>query len=312
MTEPTFSPRTASLLSGDDVADRRLDHARGYATAGEPAAAAELMEQALERVPDWAVGWFVLGEFREAAGDRDGAIAAWERATALDPDDRCGAVLRLARLGARAAPDAPPAAHVRDLFDGYAPRFEASLVGKLGYRTPERLAEAIEARAPGRIFAEGLDLGCGTGLMARALGPRVGALDGVDLSPAMIEVARASGLYRRLVVDGLDAELGRRDAGSVDLVTAADVFCYLGDLGGVFAAVARVLAPGGIFAFSVEKAGDGGEVVLRDSLRYGHGRGHVEDAATRVGLTALAVEQTVLRRDRDVDVAGLLGVFTKS
>lgn len=300
------------LSSGDPIADRRLVHARAYAAAGDLTAAAEITEQALELVPDWAAGWFLLGEFREAAGDRDGAVAAFERAAARDPEDRCGAVLRLARLGARAAPDGPPPAHVRELFDDYAARFEESLVARLGYRAPERLAEMIAALAgPGRL-ARGLDLGCGTGLMARALSGRVAHLEGVDLSPAMIETARASGLYTALRVGEVVADLADRPDASFDLVTAADVFCYLGDLGAVMRETARVLTPGGLFAFTVEDGGAGDVVRLRDSLRWAQGRGHVEARAAAAGLALARIEETVIRRDRDADVAGFLVVLTKS
>lgn len=301
-----MSPR--SFSSGDPIADRRLAIARDHATAGDPVAAAELAEQALELAPDWAAGWFVLGEFREAAGETEGAIAAWERALALDREDRCGAVLRLARLGVRAAPAAPPPAHVRDLFDAYAPRFEASLVGALGYRIPERIAEALAALAPGRRFADALDLGCGTGLAARALKGRVARFEGVDLAPAMVAAARASGLYAALAVADVATDLAARPAATFDLVTAADLFCYLGEIGGVIGAVARVLRPGGLFAFSVEAAGAADTIVFRDSLRYAHGRAHVERLAAESGLAIVHLADVVVRRDRGADVAGFLVV----
>lgn len=312
MSTSTDLPPASRLSSGDPIADRRLSHARDYAAAGEPAAAAELMEQALEIAPDWAAGWFSLGSFREAAAATAGAIAAYEHAIALDATDRCGAALRLARLGARAVPDVPPAAHVRDLFDGYAARFEDSLVERLGYRAPILLAEAIERVAGDRRFDHGLDLGCGTGLMARALAGRVVRLDGVDLSPAMVAVARASGLYDGLAVGDLVEDLARRPADGLDLITAADVFCYLGDLSAIFAAVARAARPDALFVFSVESAGEGDEVRLADSLRYAHGRGHLEAAARAAGWTRSWIGQETLRRDRGVDVAGFCVVLTRS
>ncbi len=302
----------APLSSGDPIADRRLAHARDYAAAGDPAAAAELTEQALELVPDWAAGWFLLGEFHEGAGDVTAAVAAYERAAALDPQDRCGAGLRLARLGARPVPEAPPPAHVRDLFDDYADRFEEALVDRLGYRAPQRLVEAIDAVAGDRRFAHGLDLGCGTGLMARALAGRVGRLDGVDLAPAMVAIARASGLYGDLAVDDVTAELARRPEGSLDLVTAADVFCYLGDLTEVVAAAARGLAPRGVFAFSVEAAGPGDEVLLGESLRFAHGRAHIERVTRAADLRLAGLDTVTLRRDRDRDVGGFVVVATRT
>ena len=307
-------PSSSHLSSGDLLADRRLEHARGYFEAGEAGAAAELMEQALEIVPEWAAGWFELATFHEAAGAREAAIAAYERALGLEPEDRCGAGLRLVRLGARAQPDAPPPAHVRDLFDGYAARFERALVEGLGYRVPQHLAAALERAAPERRFAQAIDLGCGTGLMAPEIRDRVGRLDGVDLSSAMIAEARAKGLYDALAVGELVQDLDGRAAHSADLVIAADVFCYLGDLVPVFGAVARVLEPGGVFAFSVEalEADDGQEIRLRDSLRYAHGLAHLERAAAASGLTRASLERVVGRRDRGADIAAFVMVLVKA
>ena len=310
------------LSSGDLVADRRLEMARDYAAGGEPGAAAELVEQALERVPGWADGWFALGEFRTAAaeaGDRAGdaqrreAASAFERALALDPADRCGASLRLARLGALPMPAVPPAEHVRALFDGYAPRFEASLVGALDYRAPQLIAAAIEAAAPGRRFAAALDLGCGTGLTAAAIADRVARLEGIDLSPAMIAEARGRGLYASLVVGEIVAETAHRPAGSYDLVVAGDVFCYFGDLGPAFAAVARVSRPGGLFVLSTEAVGEdeGSDVVLRDSLRYAHRPAHVAAAASAAGFGVVSLEPSTLRRDRGHGVEGTVAVLAR-
>ena len=305
-----MSRRPAS--SGDPIADRRFAHARDYAAAGDPAAAAELAEQALERAEDWAPGWLLLGEFHETAGAREAAIAAYERALALDPGDRCGAVLRLARLGARPTPAAPPPEHVAALFDDYAARFEDSLVNKLGYRAPNLIAEEIDAVAGARRFGLGVDLGCGTGLMARALAGRVDRLEGVDLAPAMIAAARATGLYAALSVGDVTENLAARGDGTVDLITAADVFCYLGDLGGVLAEGARVSRTGGLFAFTVETGKETEDARLRDSLRYAHGRVPLEATVRRVGLSILRRRQVVLRRDRDRDVDGTIYLLTKS
>jgi len=315
---------TRRLSSGDLVADRRLEMARDYAAAGEPVAAAELMEQALELVPDWAAGWFALAEFRETAAGRggpeadaarEGAVAAYREALRLDADDHCGATLRLARLGAAPAPDAPPPAHVRDLFDGYADRYEASLVAALGYRGPELIAALLDARAAGRRFAAALDLGCGTGLMAPVIRPRVERLDGVDLAPAMVAKARARGLYDGLEVGDVVAAMAARTAASLDLLVAGDVFCYLGDLTAVFVAAARVAAPGAVFVFTAEAVGDdepGGEVVLRDSLRWAHRRRHLEAVAANAGFRIETIEAATLRRDRGCDVAGHVALLTRT
>ncbi|MCB1345517.1 MAG: methyltransferase type 12, partial [Rhodobacteraceae bacterium] len=65
--------------SGDLVVDRRLAFAEGYAAEGDLAAAIGILAEAMDLVPGWAAGWFRLGEWRAEAGDRAGAIAAWDR-----------------------------------------------------------------------------------------------------------------------------------------------------------------------------------------------------------------------------------------
>ena len=125
------------------MADRRHDYAEMLFASGDHAAAAELMLGALELAPDWALGWFRMGEMHEAAGALDQAAEAWRMALKLDPDDRAGAALKLELIGRLPASAAPPGAFVEALFDQYAQSFDKALVEKLDYRVPELLAAAI-------------------------------------------------------------------------------------------------------------------------------------------------------------------------
>ena len=154
--------------SGDLTADRRADFAEMLFASGEPAQAAELLLGALERAPQWAAGWFRLGEMQEAAGLLAQAAQAWAMALELEPTDRLGAALKLQLIGHAPAAAAPPSAFVETLFDHYADSFEESLVAKLGYGLPDVLCRAIRDARPGR-FRLALDLGCGTGLMGERL-----------------------------------------------------------------------------------------------------------------------------------------------
>src|SRR6478736_9063861 len=185
-------PARLFLSSGDLMADRRFEFARDLQLKGDLPAAADLLLQAIELAPNFVTAWFTLGEIREELGESDGAIAAFQKARAGDPDDRHGAGLRLMRLGA-APLAAMPQAYVQTLFDQYAPRFESSLVDDLGYRGPALLFKAVLAvRAAARkpaFFNRAIDLGCGTGLVAAAFANEVGEFIGIDLSPGMIERA---------------------------------------------------------------------------------------------------------------------------
>src|SRR5690606_27509500 len=145
----------------------------------------------------------------------------------------------------------------------------------------EAVAEVCRAAGRPMRFAAALDLGCGTGLAGAAFRDCADRMCGVDLSPRMIERARAKGIYDRLEVGDLLQGLAAEEA--LDLVLAADVFVYVPDLAPVAAAVARRLAPGGLFAFTVETH-DGDGVLLGASLRYAHGGPHVREALAGAGL----------------------------
>jgi predicted TPR repeat methyltransferase len=230
---------------------------------------------------------------------------------AADPADAQGAMARLALIGRADPPGALPQAYVARLFDDYAPRFDKHLIEKLGYRAPALIADALSAVAPGRRFALGLDLGCGTGLMGEALRGRVDHLTGVDLSPGMIAKARERGLYDRLIADDAAALLTRERGQAYDLTVAADSLVYIGDLAPLFAAVATALAAGGLFAFSIETCADDG-FRLEATMRFAHSRSYVEATAREAALQPLLIRSASSRRETGADVPGLICVFERT
>jgi predicted TPR repeat methyltransferase len=293
------------LTSGDVIIDRRFEWARDLEAKGDLAGAADLLTQTVELSPGYAAAWFLLGHLREQQGESAGAILAFERARAIDPEDRHGASLRLTRLGAAQA--AMSDGYVRTLFDGYALTFDTALRAGLGYKAPELMLEAVRAAQPQMTFGAALDLGCGTGLGGAAFKPFCKSLTGVDLSPAMVAQARAKNIYHRLAEGEVVGFLNAEAAASYDLVIAADLFGYLDDLAAVLAATARVLASGGVIAFSAESH-DGDGVILRDTLRYAHSPAHVREALAGAGLRLVSLDPAAVRSEKGAPVAGLVGV----
>lgn len=298
--------------SGDVIADRRADYARMLAESGEHEAAVELMEQALELVPDWPAGLVQLADYAEKAGSAEKAIPALRRLLDLDPEDLFGARLKLALLGAEDVPDQPPSRYVEALFDDYADRFDAALVERLDYTVPAKLARLI-AEHDGRRFALAVDLGCGTGLFGAEIRDSVARLEGFDLSANMLTKAEDKGLYDLLA----KADLSLDPAGSglfdddlaegrCDLVSAADVLMYLGDLANAFALAALLAKPGALFAFSVEDAGEGEGFLLAPSLRYAHTEQHVRQRLAENGFDVLRLTRTTIRMDGGKPVLGIL------
>jgi predicted TPR repeat methyltransferase len=307
-------PARLFLSSGDLMADRRFEFARDLQLKGDLSAAADLLMQAIELAPDFTSAWFTLAGIREELGEHDAAVSAFRQARAGDPGDRHGAGLRLMRLGAEPV-SGMPQAYVQTLFDQYAPRFESSLVNELGYRGPKLLFHAVlSVRAAARkpaLFKRAIDLGCGTGLAASAFARSVDHFIGVDLSPRMIERSRATGLYAELdVADMLQGLRARPDA-SADLILAADAMVYVAELAPVLAEAARVLAPGGLLAFTTETyAGEG--VVIGHGLRYAHAATYVRAVVESAGLELPLLEDRSARNEDHAPVPGLVAVAAKT
>ena len=306
-------PARLFLSSGDLMADRRFEFARDLQLKGDLPAAADLLMQAIELAPAFTSAWFTLADIREQLGEHDAAVSAFRQARAGDSGDRHGAGLRLMRLGAEPV-SGMPQAYVQTLFDQYAPRFESSLVDELGYRGPKLLFHAVlSVRAAARkpaLFKRAIDLGCGTGLAASAFARSVDHFTGVDLSPRMIERSRATGLYAELdVADMLQGLRARPDA-SADLILAADAMVYVAELAPVLAEAARVLAPGGLLAFTTETH-DGEGVVIGHGLRYAHAATYVRAAVESVGLKLSLLEGRSARNEDHAPVPGLVAVAAK-
>ncbi|WJR78998.1 methyltransferase domain-containing protein [Bradyrhizobium sp. NP1] len=307
-------PARLFLSSGDLLADRRFEFARDLQLKGDLAAAADLLEQATELAPNFATAWFTLGEIRQALGANDAAIEAFRRARAADATDRHGAGLWLMRLGAEPV-SGMPSGYVQALFDQYAPRFEAALVDDLDYRGPALLFKAVlsvrhAAKKP-CFFRRAIDLGCGTGLAATAFAKEVDHFIGIDLSPRMIEQARAGGLYAELELEDMVQGLRRRPDASADLILAADAMVYVSDLAPVLAEAARVLVPGGLFAFTAETH-DGDDVMVGAGLRYAHSPACVRDAVATATLAMPYLEVASARNESDLPVPGLVVVAAKA
>jgi predicted TPR repeat methyltransferase len=161
------------------------------------------------------------------------------------------------------------------------------------------------------MFKRAIDLGCGTGLAAAAFARSVDHFTGVDLSPRMIERARATLLYAELeVADMWQGLRGRPDAGA-DLILAADAMVYVADLPPVLAESRRVLAPGGLLAFTAETHGGEG-VVIGQGLRYAHSAGYVRDAVHGAGLELSLLEDRSARNEDHAPVPGLVVVAAKT
>jgi predicted TPR repeat methyltransferase len=280
---------------------------------GRTAEAAASYQEASDANPNLAPLWSLLGETLEQLGDRDGAIKALRRMREIDPSDQYGASVKLMQLGADETSEMPPA-YVRLLFDKYAATFDTALVEGLGYRGPSVLFEAVQStcqahQKPAK-FKQAIDLGCGTGLAAVAFAKMVDQFIGIDLSPGMIEKARARGLYAQLEVTDMLEGLRTKPDSCVEFVFSADSMVYVANLSPVLKEASRVLALGGLLAFTLERH-DGDGFIMGEGRRYAHSASYVRASIESAGLVVLRLEQQSTRYERGVPVPSLVIVAGK-
>lgn len=187
-----------------------------------------------------------------------------------------------------------PAAFVAAVFDNAAEHFDRHLRDDLKYRGPELLLDAVCRLAGGPPQnLDILDLGCGTGLAGELFRPLARRLDGVDLSSKMLEQAAAKRVYDRLTVGDVVEFLSHTED-RYDLIIAADLFIYLGDLEPVFTAARHRLQPNGWFAFTAE-ACEGTGYFLQPVRRFAHSKDYLLRIAGATKYAVQFLEEASLR-----------------
>jgi len=133
---------------------------------------------------------------------------------------------------------------VAERYDEWARSYDDDLTA-WSYRAPVVVAQTFLTRHPAASSV--LDVGCGTGLVGRALrgGGFAGEVLGLDISQASLELARESGAYSTLEVADLQQPLDLEDD-SVDAVVCVGVMTYLPDVEKVWREFARVTRPDGL------------------------------------------------------------------
>jgi predicted TPR repeat methyltransferase len=297
---------TALLFPGAGVAASALGESL-LAAGRLPTAIAEL-QRALRIAPDLSEARYQLGRAWLEAGEPEKALLEFRGvATERVPADLQEKIAEAEQM--RAIPRSNPN-YVRHLFDQFSADYDARMLGQLAYAAPQILRElaAFVIPAVRDHSLDILDLGCGTGLSGVAFRAFAKRLDGIDLSPAMLEKARARRIYD--LVSAADIEA--LPAGpSYDLVLAADTLVYLGDLSRVFAGVNDALRTGGYFLFSVEKD-FGAQFSLGPKRRWRHSEAYLRSESQRAGFEVAGVIACSPRFEAGVAVDGLAVALRKA
>lgn len=278
--------------------------ARDLAQLGQHERALEGLDVLIQAKPNDPI--LLLGRLKSrlALGDKELARADGQELVDLDPAN--SEYQFWSNLSQDKIPERYPSSMIREMYDGFAEVFDQHLVSGLKYSLPVEVAARIRQLYPDNRLNM-LDLGCGTGLLGQQLGRIDGALVGVELSSKMIEKAARHGVYDRFHNVDLNEALEETPDSLWDLITALDVFIYVGELSAAIRNAFRVLRPGGHFIFSCETAQEGeADMVLRPTQRYAHKASYIEAMCRAAGFAEVTLDPMPLRYEKTVQVQGFL------
>jgi predicted TPR repeat methyltransferase len=303
-----------------DYPEARKNLGDALAKAGQPEEAIACYRAVIGANPGYAEAWRNLGGVFYEQGRRDEALQCYRQVIQIDPRDPVASHLVAALSGTHV--DHAPREYVESVFDGYADNFDQHLAQGLKYDIPEKMVALLREFSPAAVETwRVLDLGCGTGMIGAAFACRLRQLTGVDLSARMLEGAKAKGVYSRLEKADVLEFMRREAAASYDVITAADVFIYVGNVDAVAAEARRLLGDGGYFSFSIEalevtevsseNMARGPGYALMPAGRFAHSPGYVGALAEACGFRVLQMRPTQIRIDKGVPVKGWLALWQK-
>ena len=156
---------------------------------------------------------------------------------------------------------------------------------KVAYDTPELIFKEVRRLKPIK-YNSVLDLGCGTGLSGVLFRKHTDYLIGIDLSIEMMTLALDKKIYNELNEIDIFQFLKNSESNQYDVIIAASVFIYFGDLSDLFIQIQRVLNHDGVICFDLNSDGneDFYSVFSVNGLQFQHGKNYIMSCAKKAGL----------------------------
>ncbi|MCH9643760.1 MAG: tetratricopeptide repeat protein [Gammaproteobacteria bacterium] len=269
--------------------------------------AAQYLQQALAIKPDDLDTHLNLGNLYLKLLNYDKAILHYQAAQKIKPDDAEISHI-LHAISQSKNPTSAPGEYTSHLFNQYAPHYDQHLCKFLHYDVPQQLQQAVFEEIGEQQQLTILDLGCGTGLCGELFAPQAKELIGIDIAADMITIAENKKIYHQLQVSDINSAISQFH--DIDLILAADVFTYIGDLSNIFVNANNSLKKGGLFAFSVEK-GSGQDFKLQQTIRYAHSQHYIEQLSNENQFNLLRCDNIILRKQKGKPVEGYLVILQK-
>jgi predicted TPR repeat methyltransferase len=231
----------------------------------------------------------------------------------INPDNHTAAHMLAALDNNTSAESAAPAAYVSDLFDQYASYYNQHLTTKLQYKVPQLLRQTMSKYLTDASKQQNiLDLGCGTGMCGVYFRDMANFMFGVDLSKEMLAQAKALGAYDGLCRCNILQTIPGYNLNIFDLVLAADVFVYIGDLKPLFSMILTTLKEHAKLAFTIEELASQDDFSLQSTGRYAHSKKYISELCNELGFSISTMDTIVLREQDGKAIPGILYVLSKN
>ncbi len=137
------------------------------------------------------------------------------------------------------------------LYRDWAETYDATMLQGLNYLSPAKVADLLALHLADRRSVV-LDIGCGTGLAGQGLAAHgFTTIDGLDVSPEMMQVAARRGVYRNFIAADLNLPLVIADD-TYDGMSCSGTFTHGHVDARCLDELFRVLKAGAPFAFTVK------------------------------------------------------------
>jgi len=136
-------------------------------------------------------------------------------------------------------------------YNQLADNYDKDFVQMLGYALPQAVADSFctQARSDDSPI---VDIGCGTGLLGKALGSAEWIIDGIDISDAMLSHSRNTGAYRELLNADLTGNIAKLN-NRYGAVLSSGTFTH-GHLGSdVLVQLLDIAKPDGLFVIAINQ-----------------------------------------------------------
>lgn len=282
-----------------------------YQQEGNDPAALRAYAEVLKLNPQHFASLYNTGVILQHQGNYPLALHHYKKAYEIDPHH--SSLPFLISALEQNSPQAAPTQYVESLFDGYADHYDRHIQQQLQYEVPKKLYQLFcshmqkawsNIEIPEQSFTL-IDLGCGTGLAGLYFKPLCHTMVGIDLSAGMLRQASKKQLYSTLNQQD-NIEYLKKLHHEADIIIAADVLGYYGDLEALFSSAKNALRPGGCWLFSIETYLGSDPFHLQENARFSHQVDYIKVLAESHGFKLLAEEPATLRLQQEKPVAGFL------